>query len=75
MTKTRTGGRAPKRALPSPASATTVSAQERRRMIAEAAYYRALQRNFQGGDPVQDWLMAEHEIDQRLAQAPASETA
>jgi hypothetical protein len=44
-------------------------------MIAEAAYYRALQRNFQGGDPVQDWLMAEHEIDQRLAQAPASETA
>ncbi len=67
--------RAPKRAVKSPPAAAAVSAEERRRMIAEAAYYRAMQRNFQGGDPVDDWLMAEHEVDQRLARAPAVETA
>jgi hypothetical protein len=35
-------------------------------MIAEAAYYRALERGFQGGDPVQDWLAAERDIDHEL---------
>lgn len=35
----------------------------RRRMIAEAAYYLAEKRNFQGGDPTDDWLRAESEID------------
>ncbi|HEY8554337.1 MAG TPA: DUF2934 domain-containing protein [Burkholderiales bacterium] len=39
------------------------SPEERRRMIAEAAYYKALNRGFQGGDPVEDWLAAEREID------------
>jgi hypothetical protein len=34
-------------------------------MIAEAAYYRAAQRGFQGGNPEQDWLEAEREIDRR----------
>ncbi len=37
--------------------------QERRRMIAEAAYYRAEHRGFLNGNPDQDWLEAEHEID------------
>jgi hypothetical protein len=32
------------------------------RRIAEAAYYRALARGFQGGDPVSDWLEAEQEL-------------
>lgn len=67
--------RAPRRAVESPPSIAPVSAEERRRMIAEAAYYRALDRNFQGGDPIRDWLMAEHEVNQRLSQAPAIETA
>lgn len=45
-----------------------VSAEERHRMIAEAAYYRALARGFSGdGDPLGDWLAAEAEIDQMLA--------
>jgi hypothetical protein len=66
--------RAPKRAVESPPSAATVSAEERRHMIAEAAYFRALDRNFQGGDPVTDWLVAEHEINQRLPQAQASQS-
>lgn len=39
-----------------------VSSDQREQMIAEAAYYRALQRGFSGGDPVEDWLQAEREI-------------
>ena len=31
--------------------------------ISKAAYYRALGRNFDGGDALQDWLIAEVEID------------
>ncbi len=30
--------------------------------IAEAAYYRAERRGFQGGCPIEDWLAAEREI-------------
>lgn len=33
-------------------------------MIATAAYYRAESRGFNGGNPVDDWLMAEAEINQ-----------
>ncbi len=44
-----------------------ISDDERRRMIAEAAYLRAQQRGFEGGDPVADWLVAEAEINERLA--------
>ena len=43
-------------------AAIPISSEIQRRMIAEAAYYRAAQRNFDGGDPVQDWLAAEVEI-------------
>lgn len=41
-------------------------AGEQRRLIAEAAYYRALHRGFEGGDPVQDWIDAEREISRQL---------
>jgi hypothetical protein len=44
----------------------TVLEEQRQSMIAEAAYYRAEQRGFQGGDPVEDWLAAEREIAERL---------
>jgi hypothetical protein len=37
-------------------------------MIEEAAYFRAQQRGFAGGDPMRDWLDAEAEIDSMLAQ-------
>jgi len=43
-----------------------VSAEERQRMIAEAAYFRAQQRGFSGGDPLDDWLAAERQINQVL---------
>jgi len=48
---------------------TGVSPEERRHMIAEAAYYRALRRGFRGGDAVSDWLTAEREINERLLHA------
>jgi hypothetical protein len=37
-------------------------------MIALAAYLRAEARGFVGGDPVEDWLAAEAEVDARLRQ-------
>jgi hypothetical protein len=37
--------------------------EQRLHMIAEAAYFVAEHRGFDGGDPVQDWLVAESEID------------
>ena len=49
-----------------PATLTGISAAQRERMIAEAAYYRAEQRRFEGGDPLQDWLEAQAEIDTRI---------
>lgn len=64
MAKARTGAKtgAGRSAQPLP--------EDRTRMIAEAAYYRALRRGFEGGDPVDDWLAAEREINQALPKAP-----
>lgn len=39
-----------------------VSTDDRRRMVAEAAYFRALNRGFQGGDINDDWYRAETQI-------------
>lgn len=49
-----------------------LSDDERQRMIAEAAYYRAMLRGFQSGDPDEDWLAAEREIN-RLLPSPAEQ--
>ncbi len=50
------------------ASATAaVGDEERRRMIAEAAYYKAERRGFAAGHDEQDWLEACAEIDARLS--------
>jgi hypothetical protein len=46
-----------------------VSADQRHTMIAESAYRRAEARGFQGGDPVQDWLEGEKEVDALLSRA------
>lgn len=48
---------------------TTASTTEdnRRHMIAEAAYFHAEHRGFQGGDMDQDWFLAEDEIDSMLS--------
>lgn len=44
----------------------SIAGQDRQRMIAEAAYYIAAQRGFNGGDPVQDWIEAERQINRVL---------
>jgi chromosome segregation ATPase len=44
----------------------TPAPEQRHFMIAEAAYYRAECRGYQGGDPVADWLEAEAEIEALL---------
>lgn len=58
------------RASPNPEAAEAVypriSPEERHRLIAETAYYRASQRGFSGGAEVEDWLAAEAEIDNKL---------
>ena len=48
------------------AGQTGIDAQARHRMIAEAAYYIAAQRHFQGGSAMEDWLQAEAQIDAKL---------
>jgi len=40
--------------------------EQRYQMIMESAYFRAETRGFVGGDPAQDWLEAEAEIDRML---------
>lgn len=43
-------------------AADAVDGSQRARWIAEAAYFRAEMRGFEGGDPLQDWLDAEAEF-------------
>jgi phage terminase Nu1 subunit (DNA packaging protein) len=57
----------PKRAVPAKTMGP-VSREERWHMIAEAAYYRAKQRDFAAGDAVADWLAAEAEVDRILGE-------
>jgi chromosome segregation ATPase len=48
-------------------AATQVTGSDRRHeMIAEAAYFRAERRGFDGGDPLIDWMEAEAAIDAML---------
>lgn len=49
-------------------SITTIKPEERYKMIAQAAYFRAEARGFSGGDPNEDWTQAEIEVDQQLRQ-------
>ncbi len=44
-----------------------LSADQRRALIAERAYLRAEQRGFSGGDPINDWLDSEREVDALLS--------
>jgi hypothetical protein len=57
----------PRTALPTSGDAATASdAQRRQALIAEAAYYRAVERGFAPGAEVDDWLAAEREVNNRL---------
>lgn len=55
-------------------AATAITLEERYRMIAEAAYFRAERRGFAAGGELDDWVRAESEID-RLMQAGGSHAA
>jgi len=43
------------------------SESERRSLIAAEAYFRAERRNFAAGNELEDWLVAEAEVQARLA--------
>ena len=45
-----------------PASPGGCAAENHRRMVAEAAYYRAKERGFVPGHELEDWLAAEREL-------------
>ncbi len=45
-----------------------VDTAERQRLIAEAAYLMAERRGFEPGDPAQDWINAEEEVNRMLLQ-------
>lgn len=49
-----------------PDGETALSADERRAMIEQAAYFRAEQRGFAPGHELEDWVAAELEVDQFL---------
>lgn len=45
-----------------------VGPEQRRALIAEAAYYRAEKRGFEPGHDTEDWIAAEAEVDAHLLQ-------
>lgn len=46
--------------------AAEITEEKRDHMIAEAAYYIAEHRHFEGGDTIHDWLQAQNEIDSKI---------
>ncbi len=48
------------------ASHKSIPQDQRRKLIAEAAYLKAERRGFRGGSPERDWLDAEAEVDANL---------
>ncbi len=56
-----------KSAPPSSVPAAVIKPEQRQTMIAEAAYYLAMQRNFEPGHDVEDWLLAERQVIGALA--------
>ncbi|WP_455208917.1 DUF2934 domain-containing protein [Kaarinaea lacus] len=66
--KTKTPTRAHKATLRELAEAE-LTPEEREEMIAEAAYYRALARGFEGDEHLRDWFEAERIVDEMLHKA------
>lgn len=59
-----------------PAAETrTFSGEDRYRMIAEAAYFRAESRGFEHGSDLDDWLSAEVEIDELFGEVGSAANA
>jgi hypothetical protein len=65
---------APAKKAPKPAAAKPVPAvtpEERWQMISEAAYFLAEKRGFSGGNPCDDWVQAEQQVDALLIRRAA----
>ncbi len=67
VTKSRRKTSAPRRNGAKSEMRLLTTPEERDRLIRVAAYHKAEARGFQGGDPTQDWLEAEAEVDAELA--------
>jgi hypothetical protein len=65
-TETHVGDKPNEPVTSMPPEAGGEGSDDRLSRIACAAYLRASTRNFNGGDPVEDWLQAEMEIDSAL---------
>ncbi|MGA7802553.1 MAG: DUF2934 domain-containing protein [Gammaproteobacteria bacterium] len=52
-----------------PRASAPITKEQREHMIEEAAYYIAEHRHFKGGDPHDDWMQAQMEIDRQLQSA------
>jgi hypothetical protein len=57
-----------------PGKITGVTAEERRQLIATAAYFRAERRGFVPGSEMEDWLEAEAELDKMLGKRVAGQS-
>jgi Protein of unknown function (DUF2934) len=68
VTERRTPARTPtpRTARTESSARANVSPDELRKLISEAAYYRAKQRGFEPGHEVEDWVQAEAEVIGRL---------
>ncbi|MGI9341842.1 MAG: DUF2934 domain-containing protein [Gammaproteobacteria bacterium] len=42
---------------------TATTPEARHQLIAQSAFFKAERRGFEGGDPIEDWLEAEREVD------------
>lgn len=63
MATVKSAKRAGNNSVSTKSSRQKFSPEQRNQMIAEAAYFYAEKRGFFGGDPMDDWLTAEAEID------------
>ena len=66
-TPAKKGASGAKRSAPRRPRAQAVTPEERHCLIAQAAYFIAEQRGFQGGGALDDWLRAEADVDARLS--------
>lgn len=55
-----------------PAYPSFVDPQQRAGLIAQAAYFRALERGFAPGNEMEDWLAAEAQVDAELLKGTAA---
>jgi len=56
-----------RRTARSPTASTLRNEKLRRKMIAETAYFLAEQRGFKGGSALEDWLIAEAQVDRQFS--------